>query len=78
MTTAAAFADVEDAIAELLACFPVYRSYLPEGAEHLEQAFALAREHRPDLDGDVRRPAADPRRPVDRRRRGASSRPAAW
>jgi (1->4)-alpha-D-glucan 1-alpha-D-glucosylmutase len=49
MTTDASFADVEDAIAELLACFPVYRSYLPEGIEHLEQAFALAREHRPDL-----------------------------
>lgn len=39
----------EDAVAELLACFPVYRSYLPEGREHLEQAFALARSHRPDL-----------------------------
>jgi (1->4)-alpha-D-glucan 1-alpha-D-glucosylmutase len=38
-----------DAVAELLACFPVYRSYLPEGIEHLERAFALAREHRPDL-----------------------------
>jgi (1->4)-alpha-D-glucan 1-alpha-D-glucosylmutase len=49
MTTAASFTDVEEAIAELLACFPVYRSYLPEGLEHLEQAFALAREHRPDL-----------------------------
>ncbi|MEP9362661.1 malto-oligosyltrehalose synthase [Nocardioides sp. CN2-186] len=49
MTTEAPFTAVEDAIAELLACFPVYRSYLPEGLEHLEQAFALAREHRPDL-----------------------------
>ena len=26
----------EDAVAELLACFPVYRSYLPEGREHLD------------------------------------------
>lgn len=49
MTTEASFKAVEDAIAELLACFPVYRSYLPEGIDHLEQAFALAREHRPDL-----------------------------
>ncbi len=40
----------EDAVAELLACFPVYRSYLPHGAEHLDEAFALARRHRPDLD----------------------------
>lgn len=39
----------EDAISELLACFPVYRSYLPEGREHLEQAFAEARRRRPDL-----------------------------
>ncbi|MBB6627740.1 malto-oligosyltrehalose synthase [Nocardioides sp. KIGAM211] len=38
-----------DAVAELVACFPVYRSYLPGGRDHLEQAFALAREHRPDL-----------------------------
>ncbi|WP_205471317.1 malto-oligosyltrehalose synthase [Nocardioides sp. SYSU D00038] len=49
VTDAASFADVEDAVAELLACFPVYRSYLPEGREHLDEAFALAREHRPDL-----------------------------
>jgi len=50
LTTAARFSDVEDAIAELLACFPVYRSYLPEGDEHLQQAFELARRHRPDLE----------------------------
>lgn len=40
---------VADAIGELLACFPVYRSYLPEGRDHLDQAFARAREARPDL-----------------------------
>lgn len=40
---------VEDAVAELLACFPVYRSYLPEGHEHLDHALAEARRHRPDL-----------------------------
>lgn len=38
-----------DAVAELLACFPVYRSYLPAGREHLDRAFARARETRPDL-----------------------------
>ncbi len=40
---------LSDAVAELLACFPVYRSYLPEGRDHLDRAFALARRHRPDL-----------------------------
>jgi (1->4)-alpha-D-glucan 1-alpha-D-glucosylmutase len=38
-----------DAIAELLACFPVYRSYLPVGEEHLIEAAELAKRHRPDL-----------------------------
>ncbi|WP_328829686.1 alpha-amylase family glycosyl hydrolase [Nocardioides acrostichi] len=43
-----------DAVAELLACFPVYRSYLrPDDADagraHLDEAFAAARAHRPDL-----------------------------
>ncbi len=40
---------IADAVAELIACFPVYRSYLPEGREHLDRAAALALEHRPDL-----------------------------
>ena len=40
---------VVDAVAELLACFPVYRSYLPEGRDHLDHAFARARAERPDL-----------------------------
>ncbi len=40
---------VVDAVAEVLACFPVYRSYLPQGREHLEQALDAARAHRPDL-----------------------------
>lgn len=39
----------DDALAELVACFPVYRSYLPEGREHLRHAFADARRRRPDL-----------------------------
>ncbi|WP_072314977.1 malto-oligosyltrehalose synthase [Agrococcus sp. Marseille-P2731] len=45
-------ADTADAIAELLACFPVYRSYLPEGREHLGTAAERAKHHRPDL-GDT-------------------------
>jgi (1->4)-alpha-D-glucan 1-alpha-D-glucosylmutase len=36
-------------VAELLACFPVYRSYLPLGVEHLEAALAGARARRPGL-----------------------------
>jgi (1->4)-alpha-D-glucan 1-alpha-D-glucosylmutase len=42
-----------DAVAEVLACFPVYRSYLPEGREHLDQALAAAREHRTDLSSEL-------------------------
>ncbi|MFH8250091.1 malto-oligosyltrehalose synthase [Microbacterium sp. B2969] len=42
----------EDALAELLACFPVYRSYLPAGREHLDAAEAEASARRPDL-GDA-------------------------
>ncbi|GGO73154.1 malto-oligosyltrehalose synthase [Nocardioides deserti] len=61
---------VVDAVAELLACFPVYRSYLPEGREHLDQAFAAAREGRPDLAStfDVLLPVlSDPWTPPARR-----------
>ena len=42
-------AEVTAALAEVLACFPVYRSYLPDGVEHLDQALAAARQRRPDL-----------------------------
>lgn len=42
-------ADLEAAVAELLACFPVYRSYLPFGREHLDTAVGRARSRRPDL-----------------------------
>ncbi|MDQ0646981.1 (1-_4)-alpha-D-glucan 1-alpha-D-glucosylmutase [Microbacterium natoriense] len=38
-----------DALAEILACFPVYRSYLPAGREHLRHAVAEAVRRRPDL-----------------------------
>jgi (1->4)-alpha-D-glucan 1-alpha-D-glucosylmutase len=41
--------DVEEAVAELLCGFPVYRSYLPEGREALDTAVSVARTHRPDL-----------------------------
>jgi (1->4)-alpha-D-glucan 1-alpha-D-glucosylmutase len=42
-------AAVEATLAELLACFPVYRSYLPDGAEHLAAAIAEVHRRRPDL-----------------------------
>jgi (1->4)-alpha-D-glucan 1-alpha-D-glucosylmutase len=44
--------DVEaapSALAELAACFPVYRSYLPDGARHLAQARSEAGRRRPAL-----------------------------
>jgi (1->4)-alpha-D-glucan 1-alpha-D-glucosylmutase len=59
-----------DAVAELLACFPVYRSYLPEGRHHLDQALALARKQRPDLSDqlDALEPVlADPEQPAAKR-----------
>jgi len=42
-----------DAVAELLACFPVYRSYLPYGSAHLERAAADARRRRPELGAEL-------------------------
>ncbi|MDF9716503.1 malto-oligosyltrehalose synthase [Nocardioides sp. ChNu-153] len=42
--------EVVDAVAELVSGMPVYRSYLPAGRDHLEEAFTSARRHRPDLD----------------------------
>ena len=41
--------DAADALAELLACFPTYRSYLPAGKEWLEQAVREASARRPEL-----------------------------
>ncbi|RNE66695.1 malto-oligosyltrehalose synthase [Cryobacterium tepidiphilum] len=38
-----------DAIAELIACFPVYRSYLPFGREYLREAAERACARRPEL-----------------------------
>jgi (1->4)-alpha-D-glucan 1-alpha-D-glucosylmutase len=40
---------LEEAVAELLASFDVYRTYLPEGRERLDAALGRARERRPDL-----------------------------
>ncbi|WP_153502643.1 malto-oligosyltrehalose synthase [Cumulibacter manganitolerans] len=51
-------ADLDDALAELLACFPVYRSYLPDGRAHLEHALLAARLRRPDLAGVLERVGA--------------------
>ncbi|MGY1707640.1 malto-oligosyltrehalose synthase [Geodermatophilus sp. SYSU D00697] len=42
-----------EALAELLASFPVYRTYLPDGREHLDATVAAVRERRPDLAGAV-------------------------
>jgi (1->4)-alpha-D-glucan 1-alpha-D-glucosylmutase len=42
-------AGAADALAEIAACFPVYRTYLPHGIAHLEQAIAEAWQRRPDL-----------------------------
>ncbi|MEV4142406.1 malto-oligosyltrehalose synthase [Amycolatopsis sp. NPDC049691] len=38
-----------EAVAETMVAFPVYRSYLPEGAAHWAAAIAGARQARPDL-----------------------------
>lgn len=60
----------EDALAEILACFPVYRSYLPIGREWLEQAVGEASARRPDLASAIRALApllADPDTEISRR-----------
>jgi len=44
---------VTEGLAELLAGFPVYRSYLPDGREHLDQTVAAVRQRRPDLTAAV-------------------------
>jgi (1->4)-alpha-D-glucan 1-alpha-D-glucosylmutase len=51
-----------DAIAEVLACFGVYRSYLPDGEEHLAAALAIAQQRRPDLAGAIADVGAEARR----------------
>ncbi|MDL5352689.1 malto-oligosyltrehalose synthase [Microbacterium sp. zg-YB36] len=56
-------AAVTDALAELLANYPVYRSYLPAGVEHLEHAVAETERRRPDLARLARELAALVREP---------------
>jgi (1->4)-alpha-D-glucan 1-alpha-D-glucosylmutase len=59
---------LEEAVAAVLACFPVYRSYLPEGREHLDLALEHARirtQHADPtamfvLERVLRDPASDP------------------
>lgn len=46
---------IADAVAELLAWFPVYRSYLPFGVEHLREAAELTVRDRPELGPVVER-----------------------
>lgn len=61
---------IADAVAELLAWFPVYRSYLPDGLEHLREAAELTVRHRPELAGVVERLLpilSDPGHPAARR-----------
>lgn len=43
-----------DALSEILACFDVYRTYLPWGGEHLEAALDAAAGARPDLADPIR------------------------
>jgi (1->4)-alpha-D-glucan 1-alpha-D-glucosylmutase len=70
-----AFADlapgaIADAVAELLAWFPVYRSYLPFGAEHLHEAAEQTLRHRPELAPVIERLLpilADPAHPAAQR-----------
>ncbi len=65
-----AIPDAEDALAELLACFPVYRSYLPAGREQLEAAVAEASTRRPELAAAIAQLGvvlADPSEPAARR-----------
>jgi (1->4)-alpha-D-glucan 1-alpha-D-glucosylmutase len=44
---------VTEGLAELLAGFPVYRSYLPDGREHLDATVAAVKLRRPDLTAAV-------------------------
>lgn len=53
--------ELTEALRELVACFPVYRSYVrasagvvrPSDEHHVALAIAAAREHRPDLDAEL-------------------------
>lgn len=59
--------DTVAALVELLAAFPVYRSYLPQGGEQLARAAAAAERSRPDLTDEIVRIVAalgDPAHPA--------------
>ncbi|MGO1184369.1 MAG: malto-oligosyltrehalose synthase [Micrococcaceae bacterium] len=62
--------DVEprkEALNELLACLPVYRSYLPTGRAHLAEAFSAVRARRPELVSvlnELESPLSDPKHPA--------------
>jgi (1->4)-alpha-D-glucan 1-alpha-D-glucosylmutase len=61
------FDEIIDAVAELTASFPVYRSYLPEGLHDLTDALDASRASRPDLAGVLDRIApslTDPAHPA--------------
>ncbi|WP_336640975.1 malto-oligosyltrehalose synthase [Microbacterium sp. USHLN272] len=45
--------DADDALTEIVACFPLYRPYLPAGREHLDRTLAEASRRRPDLAGPI-------------------------
>lgn len=58
---------LEDTVAEILTCFPVYRSYLPHGLGYLQDAVERAQSHRPDLSEAIVAVAAilsDPEHPA--------------
>ncbi|MEU2351309.1 malto-oligosyltrehalose synthase [Modestobacter sp. NPDC049651] len=44
---------VREGLAELLASFPVYRSYLPDGRSYLDETVTAVKERRPDLTAAV-------------------------
>ncbi|SFT41798.1 malto-oligosyltrehalose synthase [Arthrobacter sp. ov118] len=46
--------EAADALSEIIAAFPVYRSYLPDGADVLKEACELAAGRRPELDRAIR------------------------
>ncbi len=45
--------EIGETLVEVAADFPVYRSYLPDGAEHLDEALARAAKRRPELPFEV-------------------------
>src|SRR5690606_9382152 len=61
-------AELEEAVAHVLAAFGVYRSYLPEGREHLDEALERARISTQHLESSamdvVAQVLADPEHPA--------------